>query len=66
MFEDIDTSRKKKSIHVDFDLTKLPLLLRRVTALMGILVRIILLKILNVSEWLWFLSVTNPFFFPLG
>ncbi|KAJ7957439.1 Callose synthase-like protein [Quillaja saponaria] len=37
IYEDIDTSIKKRSIHVDFQLTRLPLVISRVTALMGIL-----------------------------
>ncbi|GAV74732.1 Glucan_synthase domain-containing protein/FKS1_dom1 domain-containing protein [Cephalotus follicularis] len=37
IYEDIQTSIAKKSIHVDFQLNKLPLVISRVTALMGIL-----------------------------
>lgn len=38
IYEDIKASREKRSIHVDFQLSKLPLVISRVTALMGILV----------------------------
>lgn len=38
MYKDIHESIAKKSIHVDFQLNKLPLVISRVTALMGILV----------------------------
>ncbi|KAJ4724122.1 Callose synthase-like protein [Melia azedarach] len=37
IYEDIKASREKRSIHVDFQLSKLPLVISRVTALMGIL-----------------------------
>ncbi|KAF3452614.1 hypothetical protein FNV43_RR03047 [Rhamnella rubrinervis] len=37
LYGDIDASIKNKSIHVDFRLNKLPLVISRVTALMGIL-----------------------------
>ncbi|XP_020203976.1 callose synthase 9 [Cajanus cajan] len=37
IYDDIDTSIKNKSIHIDFQLIKLPLVISRVTALMGIL-----------------------------
>lgn len=40
IYEDINVSIERKSIHVDFDLSKLPLVISRVTALMGLLVRI--------------------------
>ncbi|XP_059430071.1 callose synthase 9-like [Corylus avellana] len=37
IYEDINVSIERKSIHVDFDLSKLPLVISRVTALMGLL-----------------------------
>ncbi|KAF7837120.1 callose synthase 9 [Senna tora] len=37
VYDDINTSITKKAIHVDFQLNKLPLLISRVSALMGIL-----------------------------
>lgn len=40
IYEAIHASIEKKNIHVDFDLSKLPLVISRVTALMGLLVRI--------------------------
>lgn len=40
IYADLHASIEKKSIHVDFDLSKLPLVISRVTALMGLLVRI--------------------------
>jgi hypothetical protein len=40
IYEAIHMSIEKRSIHVDFDLSKLPLVITRVTALMGLLVRI--------------------------
>ncbi|TQE02011.1 hypothetical protein C1H46_012330 [Malus baccata] len=43
VYKDIHSSIEKKSIHVDYQLNKLPLVISRVTALMGILVCISLL-----------------------
>lgn len=40
VYDDINASITKKNIHLDFQLNKLPLLISRVSALMGILVRI--------------------------
>ncbi|KAH9740871.1 callose synthase 9 [Citrus sinensis] len=37
IYDDINVSVEKRSIHVDFQLTKLPLVISRVTALMGVL-----------------------------
>ncbi|KAE8037014.1 hypothetical protein FH972_009641 [Carpinus fangiana] len=37
IYDDINASIGKKSIHVDFDLSKLPLVITRVTALIGLL-----------------------------
>lgn len=42
IYDDINVSVEKRSIHVDFQLTKLPLVISRVTALMGVLVRLLL------------------------
>jgi hypothetical protein len=42
IYADIDKSIENRSIHVDFQLSKLPIVISRVTALMGILVRILL------------------------
>ena len=41
LYEDIEESIRNKSIHVDFDLSKLPLVISRVSALLGPLVRIL-------------------------
>lgn len=41
IYDDINVSVEKRSIHVDFQLTKLPLVISRVTALMGVLVRLL-------------------------
>ena len=49
IYDDINASITKRSIHVDFQLNKLALVITRVTALMGILVRIIFQLILPGS-----------------
>ena len=41
LYEDIEESIRNKRIHVDFDLSKLPLVISRVSALLGPLVRIL-------------------------
>lgn len=38
MYEDIEECVAKKSIHVDFELNKMSLVIQKVTALMGVLV----------------------------
>ena len=38
VFEDIQTSIRKRSIYVEFELNKLPLVIQKLTALMGVLV----------------------------
>lgn len=41
LYEDIQESIAKKRIHVDFELSKLPLVISRLTALLGPMVRIL-------------------------
>lgn len=43
MYEDIEASIAKKSIHIDFELSKMSLVIQKVTALMGVLVCVLLL-----------------------
>lgn len=47
IFEDLQGSITKKSIIEDFQLNKLPLVITRITALMGILVRIVCFELIE-------------------
>lgn len=55
IYDDIQTSITKRSIHLDFDLNKLALVISRVTAVMGILVRILFYS-LHIP---WELKISN-------